>query len=250
MIFWICTIFISILLLIYLTMWIMNLKKNTDSEKFNPVYDISVVIPFRNEAGNLPKMLNSISKLSLKPKEIIFVNDHSEDNSSEILKKSSISIDILHLEAGIFGKKQALHKGIQHADCEYILTWDADIEIPENYFEILKNQSKVDLLILPVKMKAKTFLGFFASLDYYFLNAISFASGKFSQNIVASGANLLFKKDLYLSYYDTQKTHQFASGDDAFLLQFAKENFASIQAILDKDICVKTESPTTIKSFF
>lgn len=237
------------LLLLYLATWFLTGEKNTDSEKYNPVYDISLIIPFRNEAQNLPKLLDSISKLHSKPKEIIFVNDHSEDNSLEILKKSSLSIDILHLEKEVFGKKQALHKGIQHADCEYILTWDADIEIPSTYFEVIAKQHTSDLLILPVKMQAFSFLGFFASLDYYFLNAISFACGKFSQNIVASGANLLFKKDLYLSYCDTQKTHQFASGDDAFLLQFAKENGAKITSVLDSELCVKTESPSNIQNF-
>lgn len=249
MIFWICTIFIFSLLLFYLATWFLTGEKKTDSEKYNPVYDISLVIPFRNEAENLPKLLDSISKLRSKPKEIIFVNDHSEDNSIEILKKSSLSIDILHLDAGIFGKKQALHKGIQHADCEYILTWDADIEIPSTYFEVIAKQSASDLLILPVKMQAFSFLGFFASLDYYFLNAISFACGKFSQNIVASGANLLLKKDLYFSYCETKKTHQFASGDDAFLLQFAKENGAKISSVIDSGLCVKTDSPSNTQNF-
>jgi glycosyltransferase involved in cell wall biosynthesis len=249
MIFWICTIFILSLFLLYLATWFLIGEKKTDSEKYNPVYDISLVIPFRNEAQNLPKLLDSISKLPSKPKEIIFVNDHSEDNSIEILKKSALSIDILHLEAEIFGKKQALHKGIQHADCDYILTWDADVEIPSTYFEVIAKQYISDLLILPVKMQAFSFLGFFASLDYYFLNAISFACGKFSQNIVASGANLLFKKDLYFSYCETQKTYQFASGDDAFLLQFAKENGAKITTVLDSELCVKTESPSNIQNF-
>jgi biofilm PGA synthesis N-glycosyltransferase PgaC len=249
MIFWICSFFIASLLLSYLAAWFYNGKITTDTEKYNSIHDISLVVPFRNEAQNLPQLIASIENLKNKPKEIIFVNDHSEDNSVEILKNSSLSLDILHLEGEKFGKKQALQKGIEHANCEYILTWDADIEVPEDYFSVLNQQEKVDLLILPVKMQALSFLGFFASLDYYFLNSISFASGKFSQNLVASGANLLFKKELYLAYVKSTKTFQFASGDDAFLLQFAKENKSTIKSVLNSDLSVKTNGPNSIKSF-
>ena len=49
----------------------------------------SIVIPFRNEAENLPDLLKSIETLNY-PKhlfEIIFVDDESEDNSVEIIQK-------------------------------------------------------------------------------------------------------------------------------------------------------------------
>src|SRR5690606_5636061 len=50
----------------------------------------SVIVPFRNEAENLPVLLESISKLNY-PKhlyDIIFVDDDSEDESVDIINKT------------------------------------------------------------------------------------------------------------------------------------------------------------------
>jgi len=49
----------------------------------------SVIIPFRNEAENLPQLLTSIAKLTY-PKshfEVILVNDDSEDDSIAVIEK-------------------------------------------------------------------------------------------------------------------------------------------------------------------
>ena len=56
----------------------------------------SVIVPFRNEAKNLPTLLNSISKLEYPfPNfEIIFVNDASEDASCQIIKNHLMSSDV------------------------------------------------------------------------------------------------------------------------------------------------------------
>src|SRR5690606_13465822 len=61
----------------------------------------SVVIPFRNEANNLPVLLNSITNLEYPVShfELIFIKDESEDTSVEIIEKhlnnSSIDYKIL-----------------------------------------------------------------------------------------------------------------------------------------------------------
>ena len=56
----------------------------------------SVIIPFRNEAKNLPQLLESIQSLKY-PKhlfEVIFVNDFSDDDSVHIIS-SNLSNKIL-----------------------------------------------------------------------------------------------------------------------------------------------------------
>ena len=48
----------------------------------------SIIIPFRNEADNLPKLLDSIEKLNYSSNlfEIIFIDDDSTDNSYHIVQ--------------------------------------------------------------------------------------------------------------------------------------------------------------------
>ena len=47
---------------------------------------ITVIIPARNEEGRLQPLLESLQKQSLKPKEIIVVDDESTDRTVQIAK--------------------------------------------------------------------------------------------------------------------------------------------------------------------
>lgn len=56
----------------------------------NLALSLSIVIPARNEAGNLPGTLNKIIKVldqAAIPFEIIIVDDHSNDNTNEVLTR-------------------------------------------------------------------------------------------------------------------------------------------------------------------
>ncbi|MBM4304737.1 MAG: glycosyltransferase, partial [Deltaproteobacteria bacterium] len=59
----------------------MNKKPNFETPK------ISVVIPCFNAAPYLVECIESVLKQSLKPFEVIVINDGSTDGSLEILKK-------------------------------------------------------------------------------------------------------------------------------------------------------------------
>ena len=96
---------------------------------------ISIIIPFYNEDGNLPILLEGITAQMTKLKksyEIIFVNDGSVDDS--IIKLKS-KIDSLHLKVGIvkilnhkkkLGKGKSLLKGIREARGDVIVFMDGD----------------------------------------------------------------------------------------------------------------------------
>ena len=50
-------------------------------------FDITVVIPYYNEEQSLDKTLEIISQQTNHPKEVIFVNSSSTDDSSSFLDK-------------------------------------------------------------------------------------------------------------------------------------------------------------------
>ena len=90
---------------------------------------ISVVIPIYNRAGFIAETLASIEKQSLKPFEVIIVDDHSTDLSVEVvkdfIKTSTLNIIILKNEfkKGVSG---ALNWGIKKAIGNYIAMQDSD----------------------------------------------------------------------------------------------------------------------------
>lgn len=231
--------------------WQWDFNYKTGKNTYN-LAQISVVVPFRDEAENLPKLIASLNKLEVFPREIIFVNDHSSDDFQAEFSKLSVpfSWKIIHLAAGDEGKKTALRAGISVATGETMLTWDADIEVKRNYFKQLALTAKSDLLILPVSMEGKFGIQSFYELDYAYLNALNVAVSGHRAPIVASGANLLFDKAIFEEIDSFEEHEMFASGDDVFLLQDFKQHKKSIELTLQRNLQVKTHAPTSAEEFF
>ncbi len=86
----ILVVFITIAYLVVIALLTYGFDKveNFKLQDLQPKTKFSVVIPFRNEAENLPKLLASISNLNY-PKamfEVILIDDDSEDDSVSIIE--------------------------------------------------------------------------------------------------------------------------------------------------------------------
>lgn len=230
--------------------WYLNDRTTIKSKQENyNLTQISVLIPFRNEASNIPHLLTAIKQLTHLPLEFIWVNDHSEDTSLDNLKNLPPNHELLHLPNSQTGKKAAIRAGIASAKGSYILTWDADIKVPKTYFEHLQKTPISALSIFPVCMQANSIWEVFYELDYYFLSSINVAVSGFTKPIVASGANLLFEKEIFLACDSIQHHRHIASGDDQFLLDDFKKAGKSMQVIPIHGLCVTTETPHSLLSF-
>ncbi|MGB6036182.1 MAG: glycosyltransferase, partial [Cryomorphaceae bacterium] len=74
------------------------------------VEGLSILIPFRDEARNLPQLLASLDSVSFPfPFEILFINDHSQDESVSIVDKFE---GARMISSDREGKKFAIRKGV------------------------------------------------------------------------------------------------------------------------------------------
>ena len=95
--------------------------------------DISVVIPFLNEAESLPELYEQLLEVlgaSSWKYELIFVDDGSRDNGWEFIKQycqNNANVVGIRL-ARNFGKSQALHAGFLQAKGNIVFTMDADLQ--------------------------------------------------------------------------------------------------------------------------
>jgi glycosyltransferase involved in cell wall biosynthesis len=106
-------------------------------------YDISIVIPAKDEEESLPELCQWISR-ALTPHgfsyEVIFIDDGSTDDTWDVIEK--ISNEDQHIK-GIrfnrnYGKSAALQTGFRAAAGDVIITMDADLqdspdEVPDLY---------------------------------------------------------------------------------------------------------------------
>jgi polyisoprenyl-phosphate glycosyltransferase len=107
---------------------------------------LSIIIPFLNEAENIPFLVNSLSDYFSDKKvyevEIIFVNDGSSDNSNEILinQKHVFNSKIISLSRN-YGSHAALRAGILNANGNYLMFMYADLQDPLFLIDQLFNKA-------------------------------------------------------------------------------------------------------------
>ena len=88
---------------------------------------LSVIIPARNEAHNLPVLLRSINAQSSRPMEVIVVDDGSTDRTAAIARERDTRVIASQsLPEGWRGKTWACHQGAQAATGNLLLFLDAD----------------------------------------------------------------------------------------------------------------------------
>jgi glycosyltransferase involved in cell wall biosynthesis len=83
---------------------------------------ISVVIPAYNAARFLPRCLASVFAQTLKPEEVIVVDDGSTDDTAALA--AALGARVISRPNG--GLSAARNTGIQNASCEWIALLDAD----------------------------------------------------------------------------------------------------------------------------
>ena len=88
---------------------------------------VSIVIPARNEAHNLPRLLRSIASQEVKPLEVIVVDDASTDGTAEVAAaRGAKVVSPPALPDGWRGKTWALHHGARTATGDVLIFMDAD----------------------------------------------------------------------------------------------------------------------------
>lgn len=200
-------------------------KKNAKTEQKS----VSVIIPFRNEAENLKLLFDTLVKQTYSREliKIYFINDHSTDNSKEILENlafqnGEFNIEIIDLEEERKGKKAALQKAYQFVNSEIILSTDADCLLPEQWINISVQafeEEDVQMLCGGIKIQSgKSWLEQFQSVELMSLMGSGAASIQINQPIMSNGANLAFRKSVLQEIDFSKIKTDKASGDDVFLM--------------------------------
>ena len=94
----------------------------------DPIY--SVVVPFYNEAENLPRLIREIDamlRVMERQAEIILVDDGSTDTFAQPPGSPAFLIRWLHLSQNS-GQSAAMYYGMQEARGEFIILMDADLQ--------------------------------------------------------------------------------------------------------------------------
>lgn len=269
-------IIIGILLCCYtifiLYLWIFHLlffKKETaafSSEKVSEktTYpNVSIVIPFRNEAKNLNSLLNSLNTVKYEGNfEVILINDSSTDESLKVIEgiRAVLTFPCRVLEntfdqsTNMSSKQQALVLGINAAQFECIVLTDADMEFTANWLSYYGNEFRkgADFVIghtgISITEESSIFENFQA-LQLSFLFSIAFAFHNVKILGSCMGNNVGFTKESYLKV-GGHKAIGYSIVEDRDLLNLYHENNLTIKCTNPFTISAWTKPCSTVSQYY
>jgi cellulose synthase/poly-beta-1,6-N-acetylglucosamine synthase-like glycosyltransferase len=225
-----------------------EIKVNRSKTKF------SIIIPFRNEEEHLPQLLHSIIELDYPSTlfEVLLVDDASEDHSKSICEEwqrhnPGLKVSILENKGlAKSPKKSAILTALQKASGDYILTTDADCQLPESWLLQYDNYIQYqpsDLIAGPVKIiEEKSFWTKFQVLDLMSLQVIGLGSFKTASPLFCNAANLCYRAQSLKDLQAFSQHKDIISGDDVFNLEVFQQNDKIINAIVDERATVWTKA--------
>ena len=171
----------------------------------------SIIVPLYNESNNINKLVTEIYD-SLKEYnnfELIFVNDGSEDNTSEVLEKIKINFPIKIIEnKSNLGQSFSIWTGIKNSNHKTVITLDGDGQNnPYDIPKLLKIYfSKKFSLVGGIRKKRKDSLLKIISSK----TANKIRSTILKDNCIDTGCSLkIFDKDIFLSFPFFDGLHRF-----------------------------------------
>jgi SAM-dependent methyltransferase len=140
-----------------------------DNSNVDTKYSTTIVIPARNEAGNIENAILRMPKFG-KHQEIIFVEGNSTDNTWEVIQqiaeKHKDTHDIKICQQPGKGKGDAVRKGYSIATGDILMILDADLtvppeDLPKFYYAIASGKAEFingSRLVYPMEDNAMRFL--------------------------------------------------------------------------------------------
>lgn len=176
---------------------------------------VSVIIPARNEAGNIEAAVRRTPQMGTVT-ELIFVEGHSRDNTWDEIERVRLanpSLPIKSLRQTGKGKGNAVREGFAIATGEILMILDADLtmppeDLPKFYDAIISGKADFangSRLVYPMEKKAMQFLNMIA--NKFFGIAFSWLLGQPVKDTLC-GTKVLRKTD-----YDSIAANRAYFGD-------------------------------------
>lgn len=221
-----------------------------------PKTNFTIIVPFRDEAENLPKLLDSFSKLNYPNDlfEIILVDDCSSEEFQVSSFMFQVSV-IKNVRVSNSPKKDAISTAIQFMKTDWIITTDADCVVHKNWLSALDNYIQlhdVSMIAGAVSYDCEnSFLHHFQQLDLASLQGATIGSFGLRKGFMCNGANFAYTKSFFQELNGFEGNDVIASGDDVFLLQKAVAKFPEkVHYLKSENTIVITKPVNDWKSLF
>ncbi len=251
--------FYFLLMLVLLYGWEKAMVNRVFEGRHKITGKITVIIPFRNEEDNLENSIDDLVNQSYSSAlyEVVFVDDHSTDRSSDrvALKIASLpNFKLISLPAENEGKKKAITLGIEKSIGDIIVTTDADCRLPMDWLASIADQFQNDGIKMTfggVKIEEESsFFSKLQAIEFSSLIGSGAATLYLGYPSMCNGANLAFLKAAFIEVNGYEGNFSISSGDDEFLMRKINAKFPGSISFLNKaESIVTTKAQKSLKAF-
>ena len=210
---------------------------------------LCVLLPAKDECLGIGKTLRSILRAGVPPCDVYVVDDGSSDGTGDIARL--LQVNVLRNPKNI-GKAHSIRQGALEFDLiaqyEYICLMDADTEVCEQYFEVVRKtfeEPGVAAVCGRAKSTPHNWLTAYRSLAYWMSHAI-YKAGQSNMNVVtvAPGCASSFRAAAFAQLEWNSDT---IVEDMDCTIQVHRKRLGKI--VYQKDALVSTQDPRTLRDY-
>jgi len=103
---------------------------------------LTIIVPVYNEEPTVQSIMETLASIATSDTQIVYVDDGSRDRSLEILNAHKRSEDLVITKPN-GGKGSAIQKGLEHADGQFTVIQDADLEYDPHEIQLLLAKAEI-----------------------------------------------------------------------------------------------------------
>lgn len=187
-------------------------RRANEGKKITHWPRVTILIPAKNEAERIRDCIESALQQDYPDFQVIAINDRSTDRTGEVMDQlaaTNVNLTVLHIRDGELpngwtGKNNALNRGVQLADGEFLLFIDSDVIVAPHALRaavLRAARREVDLFSILPRLETHTFFETLvipiagAALTGMF--TVSLTNRDNSKTAFANGQFLFFRRSAY-----------------------------------------------------
>lgn len=249
----------------FFTFGLIRIVRSKQKQASHREVFVSVIIPVRNEASNILRLLEDIREqdFSCRSMEVIVADDYSEDDTMVLASQyaqrhpdfSLVLVPSPLTELNTTGKKRAVERAVAVAKGEILLFTDADTERGAEWvssmvagFEIASIQMVLGLVYY---QHEKNLLQKIQSLEFLGLMGTTAGSAVMGYPVMCNGANLAYRRDAFFQTGGFTSNLRYRSGDDQFMMSQIRKHYGNgaLRFNMDMKGAVITQAEATFAGF-
>ena len=219
----------------------------------------TVVVPARNEERLIERLFSSLDAQSDPDFRIVLVNDRSTDGTGvlmeEYAKRNPGKVTVVTLTGEpVVGnpKLNALIRGVEKADSDFLLFTDADCIAPPSWIHNAKQSflnEKVGVILGPIETRRLgSLISIFHAFDHIFKYSYTAGCAGIGMPTGGFGNNLAVRKKALDEIGGFESIKVTSTEDAALISQIRVDTRWKTRALYSKDVTVVTEAQKTWKA--